>query len=111
MTLFSWLLVGHLVGDFVLQTRWMAINKVKKWQPLLAHSLVYTASVTLLALLEGGLKLLAIILILVSHILMDNLKFVRFWARHVNGADDQPWLMIMLDQSWHIIILAIAAVL
>ncbi|HEX7064991.1 MAG TPA: hypothetical protein VF199_07965 [Bacillales bacterium] len=30
------------MGDFLFQTNWMAVNKEKKWLPLLAHCAVYT---------------------------------------------------------------------
>ena len=55
MGLFDWLLVGHLVGDYILQTRWMAEKKVKQILPLIIHSMVYTTTIALFALLAKGL--------------------------------------------------------
>ena len=46
--------VGHLIGDFLLQTAWMADRKENQWIPLLVHCFVYTATITLLALPAGG---------------------------------------------------------
>lgn len=37
-----YLLLTHFVADFTLQTNWMAINKSKRWIPLLVHVLVYS---------------------------------------------------------------------
>lgn len=111
MTLFGWLLVGHLVGDFLLQTRWMAENKADQWFPLIVHCTVYTAVVALLALPAGGLSLPAIALIFFSHLVLDRRTFVDFWARKITDSNEGQWLKIMQDQAWHVIVLALATLL
>jgi hypothetical protein len=111
MEQFSWLLVGHLIGDYLLQTRWMAEKKGQKWLPLLVHSLVYTLVVSGLALLAKGLSIGAIAMIFLSHVFLDRRRFINFWAEKINGTGNIDWLKVMLDQSWHIIILAIATVI
>ena len=111
MNLFEWLLIGHLVGDFLLQTGWMAEKKEKEIWPLVAHSLVYTASVGLLALLGGGLSLPAIALIFLTHLLLDKRSFVNFWTYQITRSNNSMWLKIIIDQSWHIIILAFATLI
>ena len=111
MTIFAWLFVGHLVGDFLLQTTWMAENKDKSWFPLLVHSSVYTLAVSLLAMPAGGLSAAGIALIFLAHIFLDRRIFIEFWAKKITGSDTIVWLKIMLDQTWHIIVLAIAIML
>ena len=37
------LLVLHFVGDFLLQSDWMALNKSKRWGALASHVTVYAA--------------------------------------------------------------------
>jgi hypothetical protein len=111
MNLFGWLLVGHLVGDFLLQTRWMAEKKAREWPPLLAHCFVYTAVVALLALPAGGLSPVAIGLVFFSHILLDRRNLTDLWAKSITGTPDSQWLKTMIDQSWHIVILAVATLL
>ncbi|MDA8213383.1 MAG: DUF3307 domain-containing protein [Clostridia bacterium] len=108
MTLFDWLLVGHLVGDYLLQNRWMAVGKLKFWAPLLVHSAVYTLTVALLALFSEGLTWPAVALIFLAHVALDRRGFVKFWAERLTGAADLPWLVIMVDQAWHIVVLALA---
>ena len=111
MTLFEWLLVGHLVGDYLLQNRWMAEKKTMQWMPLLVHVIVYTSTVALLAYCAGGLTLPAVTLIFLSHLVLDRRGFVNFWTRRITGAADIPWLVIMVDQAWHVVVLALATLL
>lgn len=110
MTKFEYLLIGHLIGDFLLQTTWMAQNKSKKWLPLLVHVSVYTLVVGILGYASGGLSPAALALVFLSHVFLDRKTFVAFWVRKVQKVqnNEQPWLLIMADQIFHIIILAIA---
>jgi len=111
MTLFDLLLVGHLAGDFLLQNRWMAENKSTRWTPLLVHITVYTLTVAVLALAAGGLSWQGIVLIFASHLLLDRREFVGFWTHHITGTWDVPWLATMVDQAWHVVVLALATLL
>lgn len=111
MELFDWLLVGHLVGDFILQTRWMAEKKAKETLPLITHSAVYTLAVALFALLAGGLSWWGMGLIFICHVILDQRAFIDYWAAKVNGNTNIDWLKITLDQSWHILILALATLI
>ncbi|AEG16305.1 hypothetical protein Desku_2793 [Desulfofundulus kuznetsovii DSM 6115] len=111
MNLFSWLLVGHLIGDFLLQTRWMAEGKIRHWFPLVVHALVYTAAVYLSSLLAGGLSLPATALVFLAHLVLDRRLLVDFWARRITGTVDIPWLSVIIDQSWHVVVLAVATLL
>lgn len=110
MTQFEVLLIGHLIGDFLLQTSWMAQHKAKRWGPLLTHVAVYTSVVSAFGFASGGLSWAAVALIFLSHIVLDRKTFVAFWVRRVQMVppNAQPWLLIMADQIFHIIILALA---
>lgn len=111
MGLFDWLLVGHFAGDFIFQTRWMADKKDKEILPLITHSTVYTITIALLALLAGGLSWRGIGLIFICHLILDQRTFVDYWATKVNGNTNINWLKITLDQSWHILVLALATLI
>ena len=111
MTLFEWLLVGHLVGDYLLQNRWMAEKKITQWVALLVHVTVYTSTVALLAHFAGGLTWPAVTLIFLSHMVLDRRGFVNFWTRRITGSVGIPWLVIMVDQAWHVVVLALATLL
>lgn len=113
MTTFEYLVIGHLIGDFLFQTSWMAKYKATRWLPLLTHVTIYTLVVGLMGLAAGGLSAAAIVLIFVSHIFLDRRTFVAFWVKHVQTVknNEQPWLLIMADQIFHIIVLALAIAL
>jgi hypothetical protein len=110
MNQFEYLLIGHLIGDFLLQTSWMARYKATKWVPLLVHVSVYTAVVAAAGLLSGGLSLAGLAVIFFGHIILDRRTFVAFWVRNIqmSKGPEQQWLSIMADQIFHIILLAAA---
>jgi hypothetical protein len=107
----AWLLVGHLVGDFLLQNRWMAENKNEKLLPLLTHSAVYACAVWLASLPCGGLGLWSGLLVFASHAALDNRRFVTWWCTRVTEGISLPFLVIVTDQAWHTVFLALACAL
>jgi len=110
----SWLLIGHLAGDYLLQTRWMATRKTIGFPALAVHSAVYACSVWLASLAclpAGGLSFLSVFLVFVSHAVIDRRNLVLWWCRHVTRSDDSAWLVIMTDQTLHIVILALVCAL
>lgn len=42
MNSFEKFLIAHLIADFLLQNNWIALNKTKKFPPLIAHAFIYT---------------------------------------------------------------------
>lgn len=113
MSMFEVLLLGHLTGDFLFQTSWMAKYKATRWLPLLVHVTVYTTIVSLFGLLAGGLSLTAIAVIFISHVILDRRHFVQFWVKRVQmtTGPESRWLTIMADQIFHLLFLALAIAL
>lgn len=113
MSQFDALLVAHLIGDFLLQTRWMAKGKATKWGPLFVHAAVYTFVVAIVGWWSGGISVWAIALIFVSHLLLDKKGFVQWWSRNVQGVTciSDAWVTVMADQVFHVIILAVAVMI
>jgi hypothetical protein len=99
------LLVSHLVGDFLLQNDWMAMNKKKRAVPLTIHCLVYTSCIWLI----GGLGGLPLLFVFLSHLLIDGSNVISMWMNLVGqrGFKDNlaPWSVIVVDQVWHLLIL------
>ena len=80
-------LILHLVGDYVTQSDWMAVNKGKRSWPALCHVMVYS----LPFLLIGSLWAFAVIL--VSHFAIDRFRLARYlvWAKNWLGPGNHPW--------------------
>jgi hypothetical protein len=112
MNLFSWLLVGHLVGDWLLQNAWMAEGKQGGLfsSPLAMHCLIYTSAVGAAFYLGAGelsdelVWLLA--LVWMSHWLIDGLNLPRLWGRLI-GQNDIPLVRMGVDQTMHVAVLAL----
>jgi hypothetical protein len=106
------LLVGHLVGDFLLQNDWMAQNKKTRTVPCLVHVGFYTFAVCYCA---GWLAYPAAwLLVGVPHFLIDRTQFVR-WYMQKCGQDAfaqppmAPWSIIAVDNAMHALCLLWAA--
>ena len=116
MSVFDWLLVAHLVGDFLLQTNEMARCKPQSWPWLLRQLGSYMAVMTVVlgALAwTGSVPLWAVVpvwfLIGVTHAILDRRSFTRWWMRLIGTSPDVTWLHIAVDQVFHIVVLAVAA--
>ncbi|KUO71920.1 MAG: hypothetical protein APF81_07675 [Desulfosporosinus sp. BRH_c37] len=110
MSSFDLLLLAHLVGDFPFQTSWMAMNKANKWLPLFVHSTLYTAIIGFVSLIGfGGLALWQLLTILLTHILLDRRTLVAWWVKQImrTNLSENQWLGIMVDQVFHLTILAL----
>ncbi|GIP33350.1 DUF3307 domain-containing protein [Paenibacillus sp. J2TS4] len=112
---FDLLLIAHLIGDYLLQTEWMAKYKAERWGALLTHSLVYTAVIALFAFLwiPGGVSIWGILLVFGSHVFLDRRKPVAYWYEKIMRVTDErsKWLMIIVDQTFHLIVLALILLL
>ncbi len=120
--LLVWALIAHVVADWLLQTDWMAVNKVNLRHPAgYVHAGVYT--LFMLPLFPWGLA----ILIGVTHLFIDTRGPVHWWMRRVKrmplggSGTEQPgapkssayakfgFLESAVDQAFHVVVLAAAA--
>jgi hypothetical protein len=114
MSTFSWLLIGHLVGDWMFQSDWMASEKHNglRSPALLVHCTLYTLiMVGFLAIAQRqapdfGTALQFLLLIYVSHWLIDGMQAAVLWG-HLLGQTDQKFVRIVVDQTLHILVLAL----
>lgn len=101
------LLIGHLVGDYILQNDWMALNKKKSSLPCLVHCALYTLSVAAFSLF--ALPLWAIAVIFVTHFIQDRTTIIGWWMNLVGQASFAknlgPWSSIVVDNVWHLVVL------
>jgi hypothetical protein len=112
-------IVCHLIGDYILQSHWMANNKTKAHGPALIHALVYS-----LGFLAFAPSLLAWLVIFGTHFLIDRYRLARYvvWTKNWLGPNlpwsecsgtgypaDSPawlavWLLIIADNILHLVI-------
>jgi hypothetical protein len=119
-------LVCHAIGDYILQSDWMANEKTKRSIAALAHVLVYTI---LFLILTRSWEALAFIA--ATHFIIDRWRLARYvcWAKNflqpgfknhpwsecsITGYhQDRPtwmgtWLLIIADNTFHVICNGIA---
>lgn len=72
--------LAHLVGDYILQTHYEAVEKTKSWGPAATHAAKYTA-----AFLPLTRNPKALLIIGGTHMILDRYRL----AKHVNWARNQ----------------------
>jgi hypothetical protein len=125
MNLFGWLVLGHFIGDWLLQNDWMAIGKKRHFfaLPGLVHYLLYTATILLvlhwvhdprlpIAILSPfAIKvftMLVALFIFFSHWLIDGTNLVAAWMG-LFGQRPQAMVAIVIDQTLHLVVLGVVA--
>ena len=108
--LLSWLLAGHMVGDYLFQTRWMATQKTKLFSALAIHAAIYACAIWLVSLPAGGLSPLSVLFLFLTHAVVDRRDITLWWCKYVTQSQEE-WLFIMTDQAMHIVVLVLACLL
>lgn len=113
------IMLAHLVGDYLIQSHWMATEKVKRWWPAVAHGITYT-----LPFLLVTRSLAALAVIAGTHVVIDRYRLARFvtWAKNQAAPADHRfdptptgypwqapewlavWLLIIADNTIHLLI-------
>ncbi len=114
MPLIAWCFMAHLVGDFLFQTEYEALNKAAGRclnRALLTHCLKYTLAFTPLCLF-GGLAWPWLAAIFAAHAFLDRRWPIIWWRRRVIGDSEQAvkatfWLTVVIDQIFHLVVLAV----
>jgi hypothetical protein len=75
-------LIGHLIGDYLLQNDWMAQGKKKSALPCFVHVVIYTAAVMLLT----HWPLWAATVVAMPHYAIDRWQFVPWYMRKIGQA-------------------------
>jgi hypothetical protein len=115
------LAVSHVAGDFLLQTDWQALNKVRGLSDplgraaLLRHLATYTAAfvpaLVWIGIEEDALRAVLVgLVVAIPHGLVDDGRFLAAWMRRVKHAEDPSLVLrILVDQSFHVLCLFGAA--
>jgi hypothetical protein len=111
-------LVAHAVGDYVLQSDWMASEKTKQNAAALVHAFTYTAPFLFLTQSPW-----ALFFVLWTHFAIDRWRLARYvvWAKNWLGPNkpwaeckvtgyppEKPawmavWLLIIADNTMHVL--------
>lgn len=116
MDIFAWFILGHLLGDWLLQSDWMALGKRRGLftRAGLVHYTVYTLSILGVLYLSNEIPrtssslLLIGLIVFISHWLIDATNLVKLWMA-VAGQRDQIMVRVMVDQTFHLLVLALLA--
>lgn len=122
------IVLAHLVGDYLLQTHWMATQKTQRWLPAILHGLTYTLPYALVTQ-----SLLALAVIAGTHIVIDRFRLARhvIWLKNLVAPAGHrhpwrecsatgyhqsvpvwlaTWLLIIADNTLHLLINVAAVV-
>lgn len=81
LTLFEKILIGHLVGDYMLQNNWMAQRKQAGFFPCFVHCSIYTIAVCTLT----SFSLQWIATVFLSHFIVDRYSLADKWLKLIKG--------------------------
>ena len=110
-------LVAHMIGDYIIQNDFIAIEKTKKTVYALIHVALYAIPFYFIVGFSYPL-----LLIIASHFFIDRFRLATYWIKLINWNwnsknfgfnKEKPmwmsvWLMIIYDNIFHIIINSIA---
>ena len=121
-------IIGHLVGDYLLQNDWMALNKKRHSFPCAIHCALWTAAV---CFFTGWFSPLVVAVLFLTHFLQDRTTIIVWWMRLIGQHEFMrcdkivtdhtpyieadkvlsiapglgPWSIIVVDNVWHILTL------
>lgn len=113
------ILLAHLVGDYLLQTEYMANAKLRSWLWALVHGFVYTLPFVFITQSPWALLTIAL-----THAIIDRYRLARYvvWFRNqitpkaqrypitATGASNKTpdfiavWLLFIADNTLHLLI-------
>lgn len=104
-------IIGHLVGDYLLQTDWMAQNKKLPGETgrnaCLVHCVIWTVCVCRFA---GWTSFGVALFLFGCHYAQDRTQVVKWWMtlrwKDQTGfmaAPLGPWSLIVVDNVWHVV--------
>jgi hypothetical protein len=105
MSFFLRLILGHLIGDFVLQPYWLVIAKRNGWPGLLIHVGVVTLVTAILVWSLFPVWWVWIIVLYLGHLFIDQFRTFVF-TDNTNG---KGLLLLMLDQIAHVMLIGLLA--
>lgn len=99
-------IVGHLVGDYLIQNDWMALNKKQSSLVCAVHSALWATSVCLFAWWPVWIWSV----LFVGHYVQDGTNVIGWYMRTVGQRQFatgpcSPWSTIVVDNVFHIVLI------
>lgn len=95
------MLLGHLVGDYLLQNNWMALGKSKHnrlgWLTCAVHCTLYTVAV---CLLMWNWQTVWIVAVFLSHFVIDKFGIPELYLKLIRGRSLQHFLNNEENADW-----------
>lgn len=125
--IFVRMLLGHLCGDYLLQSKSIALKKSDRglvgWGWCIFHCVLYSACVCVLV---GTARPLVMVLVFLSHVFIDRWSLASKWLKLIRGRDffrayrekAQYWeidlsfsclVYAVVDNTMHLLLLMIIA--
>jgi len=84
--LLTFAIVGHILGDYFAQTKWMALNKKKDspegYRACALHCLVYTI---IMVIVTGAYNIIFALIIFAGHFFLDKFDIVDNYLEAIKG--------------------------
>ncbi len=108
MTLFLRLLLGHMLGDYVLQPLQLVLMKRRGWRGVFIHVsiVVVVTAILLWPVMSHWWYWLSLLFIFIGHLLID-----RGRALLLRSSEAWDLLYLTIDQALHVSLLGLVAVL
>ena len=95
-----WLIFGHFIGDWALQSAWLATEKSKNWFVMLAHCMIWTACVCIALEYIGAYAQWKWIFLCIGHLVADLIKCA---AIESTNDEKKMYRYLYIDQLWHLL--------
>lgn len=89
------LLLAHFIGDFPLQSQFIAMNKNKYWYIMCAHCYIWAGVVSLVLMHLGIFAPWKFVFLFIGHYIVDYIKSSQ-------KTIPENWWMIYPDQIFHV---------
>ena len=98
-------IIGAMVGDYILQTDYMAVNKKKDSIPCAVHCLIWTVAVLVCSWTFNPWLALWLF---ATHFAIDRSSFIVWWMTNISGQKGfaeklAPWSIITVDNVFHLV--------
>lgn len=100
---------AHLIGDYIIQNDWMALNKKHSDLHCTVHVLTY-----MIPFLLCGMAWWQLLLIAIQHYIFDRTMIVG-WFMEIKGSSKfrdgcmKPWSWVSVDNTIHVLWMAFVA--